>query len=319
MPVRHNFQRKAPALLIALLLMCWSDVAMTQEGFLFYPDFTKESGGTRPPLRIYEAGSGREVKVTPGESSLRPGTQYALPPGDYHVEVGRFETPERRFLYRIEAQKLTTVAVGAVTISFPCKAADLEICPAWGHNLTLYIKGKGAYVPIASDIAMDTVRYGYVQLHAGKYLLEWNKFHHSVEIEAGKLLKIEPVRVAPFEGFTKPRVEEAQREGLEKPGAISPCVHRPLYFFPGEYSLSYRVKTNSYPFFRVATEPMTIEANDKFLKTKKLPRLKGKARRYRGKRGVGEPAASPPADAPVEKSDEQEPETRLQPDEGSRK
>jgi len=279
--------------IVSLLIPTGALSADEGDGYIFYPRYFAGESGTVPPLHVADAETGEQMELRSVKATLSAGNQYAVKPGLYHVEVGQFRSSGNRRLYRVEKGKITTLETGTVTVLFSVPAEELEICPGWSQNITIYALHEGKFVSVAADVSMETTRSGAVQLHRGKYLLEWNKLHVPITIKKGKKLEIRPVRVAPFEGFSKPRLEEKLIDGLEKPGAVIPCPHKPLYLFPGDYILTFRVKTNSYPFYKKASQSTTIGRKKNFLRYKDLPRTKGKGKRYKGRKGVGEPV---PAD-----------------------
>ena len=264
-----------------------------KEGYLFLPTYLGNKDGTVAPLRVLSAADGQEVKLRPTKAAFSPGNQFALDPGDYHIELGQLPSPVNRRSFVVESGKITVVEVGTVTVLFEIDVRKIDFCSTWSQNMTIYVKGPDGYVQVAADVSMDTVRHGAVQLHRGDYLLEWNKFHVPITVSRGKRLEVRPIRVAPFEGFTKPRLEEAPIDGLDKPGANSPCTDKPVFLFPGDYSLSHRVKTNTYPFHTTASQTTSIARKSDFLRYRKLPGLKGSGRLYKGKRGTGERVPTP--------------------------
>jgi hypothetical protein len=265
----------------------------TGSGILFYPYHIVGDEGTTPTLQVVDASTKQPVILEAVETTLNPGRAYALPVGSYHVRIGQFPSDSDWRHYIVEKDRTTIIKAGVLTVRLPEDLKNLSICPQWTQNLTIYTRSKNQWIPLASDVSLETSRYGRIQLHDGEYLLEWNGMHHPVTVTAGKLLVVEPVVVAPFEGFTKPRLEESPIEGLAQTGRVTPCTHRSLYLFPGTYKLTYRVKTNTYPFYVLAEESVTIKPLEKLKKYINLPRLKGKARRYRGSTGTGERVAAP--------------------------
>jgi len=275
------------------------------DGFLFLPSYIDGDNGTVSPLRVESAETGQPVELRSVESTLSPGNQYALPAGRYHVQMGQFENQANRRLYRVEAGKVTVIRTGVVTVALPTPVGKVKWCPGWSQNLTAHVAGPEGYAAIAADVNFEEARYGRLQLHAGDYLLEWNGIFTRFTVEAEKILLLTPVTVAPIIGVTKARLRQAPLEGLSRAGSLAPCTGSPLYLLPGDYTLEHRLKTNEYPFYRVQEDPVPVKRPERFAVYRSLHSLRGKADRYRGKEGQGEPvpavaAPVPPAPSPVE-------------------
>jgi hypothetical protein len=287
---------------VSLLLAAASAIAQPSDatGYLFVPDYIQGDQGTRPPMTIREAETGVLMPLETVSPSLTPGQQFALPEGWYHVEIGQFESKGNIRAYRIKAGRVTVVKVGLVTVRFPIDATKVQFCPGWSHNLTAYARDWCCYKPVASDVSLDASRYSVLQLHEGKYLLEWNRLHIPITIKAGEELVIEPVVMEPFGNVMKPRLSEPLLDGMATRGTVFPCPDKPLYLFPGTYTLSHRVKINTYPYYEVAQDQVTVEGKKDLVRTRPLPKLEGKAKLYKGDKGRGEqvPPRTPEGEKP---------------------
>lgn len=277
------------------------------KGYLFYPTLIADDEGSVPPISIFQAETGEKVTARLVKPSLRPGQQYELSVGLYHVEVTQYPTPAARRVYRVAEGKVTQVKVGALAVVLDGKPGKNDLCRGMSLNLTASQRVAKGWATVAADVMIETPRYGTIQLHEGEYLLEWNRLHYRVVVKVGKLLVLEPQPLAPLEGVSRPKLIEKEVEGLARAGSVSPCADGTTYLFPGEYTLSYKIKTNAYPFFERRSDSISVAEPRGFARYRNLPSVKGKGRFYRGKDGMGEPAASPVVND-SEKPDEPVPE-----------
>jgi len=293
----------------AALLIGAAGNAGAQEGtgYLFYPTLVSDDQGSVPPITIFSAETGDKVAAKLVKPALKPGQQYELPAGLYHVEVTQFPSPAARRVYKVVEGKVTKVKVGAASVVLSGKPGKNDLCAGMSLNLTASVRDGKGWATVAADVMMETPRYGKVQLHAGEYMLEWNRLHYPVTVKEGKLLELEPQPLAPVEGVSRPKLSEKPVDGLERPGSVKPCNGGTTYLFPGEYNLSYKIKTNTYPFFERRSDSIVVEEPRGFTRYRNLPSVKGKARYYRGDDGVGEPVAPKVVDE-SEKPDEPAPE-----------
>lgn len=287
--------------------------AEERKGYLFYPTLISDEEGSVPPITIYAAETGEKISAKLVKPTLKPGQQYELPAGLYHVEVTQFPSPAARRVYKVVEGKVTKVKVGAAGVVLAGKPGKNDLCTGMSLNLTASVRHAKGFATVAADVMMETPRYGKVQLHEGEYLLEWNRLHYPVTVKEGKLLVLEPQPLAPVEGVSRPKLIEKETEGLERPGSVTPCAGGTTYLFPGEYTLSYKIKTNAYPFFERRTDSITVEEPRGFARYKSLPAVKGKARYFRGGEGMGELVAPEVVDE-SEKPDDPAPEYEMPPE-----
>jgi hypothetical protein len=79
---------------------------------------------------------------------------------------------------------------------------------------------------------------GLLQLHPGRYLVEWNGLRTEVDVVANQITPVSTGFVGPFHGKQKPRIHQAKGEDAENP-VISACDKQPTQVLVGSFWLSF--------------------------------------------------------------------------------
>lgn len=219
-------------------------------GFLYVDriipkDKTAAKGFVAPLVFVYRVADDMKSSTRVSNGGHETGEAIPLREGWYDVEIAQFpgSDPANKHRYYVKKGYTTVVESGLLSIqTLPEADQPADVCQPWnaamtilsvnpdkdGHNHGVLMSGAAGYVKDR----------GMLQLHPGRYRVEWNGLHTDVEVVAGQVTPIPTGFVGPMRGKEKYQIHQEQGVSASNP-VIAACEKRPTQVLVGSFWGSY--------------------------------------------------------------------------------
>lgn len=212
----------------------------------YLPDKKAEARGlVRPALFIYRVDDAQKTGARIGAGGYEAGDPVPLAEGWYDVEIAHFPDmdPANKHRYYVKAGHVTVIHSGMVSIqTVPEAEQAADMCRTWDSQMNILSSSpakEGALPPvIMAGNGAHVKEHGMLQLHPGRYLVEWNGLIGAIDVEAGVITHVQTGLVGPFRGKEKPRIHQREGEAADNP-VITACEKQPTQVLVGSFWLSY--------------------------------------------------------------------------------
>ncbi|HIN85362.1 MAG TPA: hypothetical protein EYN06_02695 [Myxococcales bacterium] len=279
------------AILITIPAASWAQESAPKPGYILVPSLLgsraqKQQPGFAPPLVWVYDEVGQPLQSRKSQGAHDVGEKIELPEGWYQVEVANEQSKLNRLKVFVKSGMITEIPTGLIVVAVePKNQQPRDICNAWNGQIyvTLPVDPKPGPL-IGTNRDAKTTNVGIVQVAAGYYRVQWNRFYIAVDIEANKKYHIPTGLVGPMPGNN---YTLHLKKGLaaSNPG-LRLCKNRSTRVLTRTYWGSYNQQISEYPFKKRVWEQITVE------KAKRKASRKIKAKHVRGRRYKG-PGSEP--------------------------
>ncbi len=235
------------------------------KGFLVATDLVKGStkGYVPSQLWVYDE-IGQPIAGKGERGAFALGERIALSEGWYLVEVGNEPAEKNRQKLFVREGKLTVVPTGLVMVRVePATAQPRDTCSPWNGQLFAYLPLDAAPGPLiaSNGKAKDLDEgQGVLQLAAGRYRFEWNRFTVVTEVRAGMTLHLETGLIGPM-AQDDYLLHAKDGAAPDNPG-LKLCKRRPTRVLVRGYQGSFSQPTSKYPYKKRAWVAVLVEAGN---------------------------------------------------------
>ena len=303
--------------LIATLLAGPAFAQKTKPGYLVVPalldarDEKRHPGYVAPKVWVYDdVGTPLPNKDVQGAYAV--GQKIPLDEGWYLIEVGNVQAKGNRAKLFVKAGKVTVVPSGLIVVNAePHSAQPADVCNRWTGKLFISLPLDPKPGPlVATNQSAGHHSTGIVQVVAGYYRIQWNRFWIAAEVKANHALRVPTGLLGPMP-YTDYRVHLAKGLKRDNPG-LRLCRNRSTRLLARTYWGTYDRQISEYPFKQREWERITVERpKDKRGPYQKLgtPRIPGPI--YKGPGSV--PILMWEAEPPEPEKPEGKPDARPDP------
>ncbi len=266
------------ALIVSLLFAATADA--DKPGRLVVPKLVQDGqpGFVAPKVWIYDE-VGTLLPSDKSQGAYDVGEYVSLPEGWYLVELANVQHKDNRAKIFVKSKRTTVVPTGLVAIAVePHDQQPRDVCNRWTGHLfvSLPVDPKPGPV-IGTNREARGERLGIVQLIAGYYRIQWNRFYVAADVKANHLFTVPTGLVGPMptKGYT---LHAKKGHAPDNPG-LRLCESRPTRVIARSYHGTYNKQITQFPFKQRVWEQLTIELPDG---TDKAYRKERPVRKIRG-------------------------------------
>lgn len=265
---------------LAVLLSAGAASAEKKPGKLIVPQMIKagQKGFVPPKIWLYDE-VGQPVASDKSQGAWDVGEYISLPEGWYQVELGNVRNKRNRAKLYVKSKRTTVVPTGIIAVVVePMDQQPKDVCNRWSGQLyvSLALDPKpGPIVATNRDAAPH--RVGLVQVVAGYYRIQWNRFFVAADVKPGHLFTLPTGLVGPMPQ-KKYTLHAKKGHAADNPG-LRLCAHRPTRILARSYWGTYNKQITQFPFKQRVWEQIAIElpegADKAYRKNKPVKAVRG--------------------------------------------
>lgn len=270
-------------------------------------DTASQPGFVPPLLWLYDE-VGTALPSTKGRGAYDVGEYIELAEGWYLVELGNVHTERNRVKVFVKSKKVTVVPTGLVVVSAEAYADQpRDTCSRWNGQLFVHLPlDPGPGPVVATNRTKKPHRVGIVQVIAGYYRIQWNRFSIKADVKSGMAFELPTGMLGPMpqKGY---QLHAKKGHAKDNPG-LRLCAKRPTRVLARSFWGTYNRPISQYPFKQREWEQITVALPE----SKKGPYRKMKQQAIKGSvyRGPGseptyvwdQPELAPPPQPEPEKT-----------------
>ncbi|MCA9522711.1 MAG: hypothetical protein KC609_17160 [Myxococcales bacterium] len=207
------------------------------EGYLLFPvvatpDVLARYKGFEAPTIFLYAADGRAIVGSGADGSFKPGMIVPLAPGFYDVRWGAKSAKLPRYRYLVKARQLTVVQSGLlVVVARPTRdQPQHDRCAPWSGRLRVFQRG----VLVGRSAPSSSAATGIVQLHPGRYDVEWHGLRTPLEVKDNAILDVPRGYIQPLRDADHHRLAQTKSPGPQTP-VLQLCAKGPTQVLAGRF------------------------------------------------------------------------------------
>lgn len=208
-------------------------------------DKAAAKGFVPPAVFVYRVQDDMKSSVRISNGGYETGEPIPLSEGWYDVEIAQFPAadPANKHRYYVKRGYTTVVQTGLLSIqTLPEADQPPDVCQPWSAALTIMSvnpdKDGHTHAVLMSGNAGYVKDRGLLQLHPGRYRVEWNGLHTDIDVVAGESTPVRTGFVGPMRGKQKYQIHQEQGESASN-AVIAACEKRPTQVLVGSFWGSY--------------------------------------------------------------------------------
>lgn len=249
---------------LLLVLLGASTANADPLGYLLLPlhdDISERAGAATAQLYVYDE-EGTVVAVDGHAGQFEAGDYVPLAPGWYFIEVGRYRTPSNAMKIYVEADHVTVVPTGWVSVRTPpLSEQTAQGCSQWTAELSAFaVDASGTRALTHSNRGTGVSDWGAIQLLAGEHVVFFNQLPTTVSVVEDEMNEVPTGYQDPMYGG-RPMLSTAP-DGDPDAVRVSLCETGALQVPAGAYWASGAVPTETYPYERRDWEAVRVPPSD---------------------------------------------------------
>lgn len=222
-------------------------------------DALRQHPGFKPPsIWVYDE-VGTAIPSQKSQGAFEVGEKIQVEPGWYQVEVGNVHAERNRVKILVKSGKTTVVPTGLIVVNVePSSAQPRDRCNRWTGELYVTLPTDPKPGPtIATNQGVGHHAVGIVQVVAGYYRIQWNRFWIAADVKENMAYRVQTGLIGPM-----PQSDYALhlKKGIEKnnPG-LRLCQKRPTRVMARTYWGTWNRQISAYPFKQREWQQITVE------------------------------------------------------------